>query len=77
MQTFPVHHTLIWPNDSLVVTRHKEIRGEIIHLEKQDLYPCCVTKEPLIHLVRSRAEEEVRHRGSVLETQGNVSVQGL
>ena len=77
MQTFLVHHALSCPNGGLVITRHSEICNEIIHLVKKAPPPNCACGEPVIHLGRTRSEEEVHHRGRVPETQCDVSTRGL
>ena len=77
MQTFSVCHAMNSPDGGLVITRHNEIRDEIIHLAKQSFYPKCLCREPLIHLGRIISEEEVRHGGSIPETRGDVSIWGL
>ena len=77
MQTFSVRHALSCPNGRLVIVRTNEIRSEIIQLTRKGLYPNCIRVEPLIHLGHRISEEEVRHRGSVPETWGGMSIRGL
>ena len=77
MKTFLVHQALIRPNGGLIIARHNELRDKIIYIAEKCFLHNCVQIEPLIHLVRSISEEEVRHRGSILETGGEVSIRGL
>ena len=70
-------HALIIPNGGLVIARHNDICDKIIHLIKQALSSQCVRGEPIIKLVCSRSEEEVRHGGRFRETLGGLSIQGL
>ena len=65
------------PTGGIVITRHNEIRDKIIHIKKQDFYPNCIRVKPLIHLVRSRYEEEASHREIFPETRGDGSIRGL
>ena len=77
MQTFFVHRTLIWTNGGLIFARQNDICDEIIHLTRQAFSPNCVRGEYLIHLGHIILEEEVRHEGSVPETQRGISIRGL
>ena len=77
MQTFLVCHALSYPNSGLIIARHNEIHDEIVHLAKQSLSPNCISGELLVHLVRSRYDEEVCLRGRVPETWGEMSIWGL
>ena len=70
-------HKLNYPNGGLVITCHKEICDDIIHLAKQALSPIYVHGKTLTHQGCSRSEEEVRHRESVPETRGYVSIRVL
>ena len=77
MQTFSVIYALIFSNGGLVIIFHNKIRDKIIHLTRKAFSPNYVCGESLIHLVRSRSEEQVRHGGRFPETMGDVSTQGL
>ena len=77
MKTFLVRHALIFTNGGLVIAIHNDICDEIIHLAKQAFLPHCVLGKPLIHLGCIRSDRKVRHGGSVPETRGGVSIQGI
>ena len=70
MQTFFVRHTLRCPNGGLTITRHNEIRDEIIHLARKSFYPHYVHGEPLIYQGYSRSEGGIRNSGRIPETRG-------
>ena len=77
MQNVSVRHALGCGNGGLVVARYNEICDNIINFYRQAFSPNCVYGKPLIYLVCSRSEEEVRHGGSVPEKWGGMSIQFL
>ena len=56
-----VTHAIICSIDSLVNARHNEIRNEILYLSLREFSSASIHAEPLIHLGRTRSEQDILH----------------
>ena len=72
-----MHHVLSYSTGGLLIVYHNEIHENVFHLTRQAFSPNLLCGKHLIHLGRSRSEEEMYYGGSVPETRCYMSIRSL